>query len=162
MSLKKRLTTGFTIVEMLIYMGLMSILLVLLSSMFVSILETQAESVSDTSLVSESQYITAKIRYDINRTNVINTPAAEGITTNMLSLSTDAGEVQYAINGSNILTVTQAGISHALHTDELETTSLAVVLYGNDTGVPSIEVEFVLKDVYTEEERSFSVASGLR
>src|SRR3990172_6790072 len=48
---------GFTIIELILYMGMLSILLAVLSQIFVSILNVQLESQSSSSIEQDSRYI---------------------------------------------------------------------------------------------------------
>ncbi len=66
---------GFTMVELLLYMGIFSILLIVLMQIFTSILSTHAESRTTSSVDQDGSYILARLAYDVGRSQNIAEPA---------------------------------------------------------------------------------------
>lgn len=66
--------SGFTIIEMLLYMGIFSILLTVLMQVFSGILATHAESQATSSVNQDGSFILARFAYDIHSTSSITSP----------------------------------------------------------------------------------------
>ena len=58
---------GFTMVELLIVIGIMGIFMVILSQVFVSILSMKLRSEATTAVAQDSRYLIARLSYDIAR-----------------------------------------------------------------------------------------------
>ena len=93
-TIKKRDQGGFTLVEMLLYMGLLSILLLIFANIFTTILETQLSSQSTASVTQDGRFIYSRLIYDINRAQSVSLPATLGAVSPAL---------QMQINGSAYL-----------------------------------------------------------
>jgi len=57
---------GFTLIEILIYMGLMAALIIVLTNVFVTVLETQLESSSTSVVEIDGRYLLSRLIYDIH------------------------------------------------------------------------------------------------
>ena len=64
---------AFTLIEFLVYMGLMSLFLIVLTNILATSLETLTESNQVTTIDSDSRYILARMAYDIGRAADITT-----------------------------------------------------------------------------------------
>ena len=76
------LRRGFTLIELIIFMGILSILLLLLSTLFTSVINVQLESEGYSSIDTDGRYILAKLMYAFQSAdsadtvnNYIDTPA---------------------------------------------------------------------------------------
>lgn len=85
---------GFTIIEMLVYMGILAIFLVVMSGAFVSILNLQLESEGTSGVQQDGQYILSRMIYDIQRSSGITTPSGAG--SNSPSLVANGNLFSYA------------------------------------------------------------------
>jgi prepilin-type N-terminal cleavage/methylation domain-containing protein len=68
--------SGFTLVELLIVMGVMSILMVILFQVFGSILTMKLRSEATTAVAQDSRYLLTRLTYDISRASNITLPTA--------------------------------------------------------------------------------------
>src|SRR5260221_10945575 len=66
---------GFTLMELLLYMGIFSVLLVVLMQLFTSILSLHAESQATSSVDQDGNFALMRLAYDIHRSSSIVTPA---------------------------------------------------------------------------------------
>src|SRR3989344_3435349 len=74
-------SSGFTLVELLISMGLLAIILSVLTSLFVSVIEAQLESQATSSVDQDGRFVLARLSYDIHRADGVNgiiTPSTLG------------------------------------------------------------------------------------
>lgn len=139
---------GFTLIELTIYIGLLGILIVIMSQMFIAIMSLKLESSSASAVQQDGTYITTRLAYDIRRAAAILSPAV-GQSAGLLSLDIVEGGIhhtyQYASN-SGILT-----LSDGIHTDVLESSGSAVTQFsvsrvGNSASNPNAKdtVDIVL------------------
>src|SRR3990167_7290655 len=70
--------SGFTIVELVIYMGLFSILLVVMTQLFISTLKVQLSSESTSNVEQDSRFILARMMFDTQNASDIVIPATLG------------------------------------------------------------------------------------
>lgn len=66
---------GFTMIEMLLCMGIFSILLIVLLQIFTSILSVHAQSQSNSSIDQEGNYLLSRLSYDIHKAAGITSPS---------------------------------------------------------------------------------------
>lgn len=88
---------GFTLVEMLIVMGIMSILIIILSQVFGSILTTKLRSEATTAVAQDSRYLLTRLSYDIGRASDITSSSGSTLT-----LSVDGVAYVYALVGDTL------------------------------------------------------------
>src|SRR3990167_8490552 len=81
---KKR---GFTLIELTLYMGLISILLVIVMELFATIFHLRSESEANSAVVQDSRYLLTRLAYDLNRAKSIDVPANIGQTSSTLQLT---------------------------------------------------------------------------
>jgi len=93
---------GFTLVELLLYMGIFSILVVALFQLFTSIIDTQIESQSSSSVFLDGQYILSRFRYDLQRAKSILTPSSPGAQETTTKFSIDNFTYTYSLVGGNL------------------------------------------------------------
>ncbi len=121
---------GFTLVEMLIYMGIFSIMLIALTQIFTSIIDVQLESQSNGSVSQDGQYILSRLTYDIQRAQDIATPSAQALGTPSSTL----GLVINDVNGTSYTYASSSGnlvVTNNLGTNQLNgyDTSLSEVSF---------------------------------
>lgn len=129
---------GVTLVELLIYMGLLAILLVLLTDMMVSIMEIRTESEATTAVEQDGRFLLARIGYDIYRADAVTTPANSGDSTETLVLNTGGNSHTYSLNSSD-LTLSTGGNSDKLNSSGSTVSNLSFLRLGN-----SIKVSFTV------------------
>ncbi len=94
---------GFTIVEMIVYMALLTVMLVILTRMFTGILDMQLKSTAVGEVEEDSRYVFTRLAYDIGRASGIVTPANLGEQTNTLTLLIDGTAYAYNLSNFNLL-----------------------------------------------------------
>lgn len=97
---------GVTIVELLLYMAILSVLLTILTSVFVSALDVQSESNATSSVEQDGNYILARLAYDIHRAKSINIPASNGATNNNFQIVVGGINHTYFVDANNNLILT--------------------------------------------------------
>ena len=93
---------GFTLVELLVYFGLFSILLVVINGLFISSLEQQTQDLARSALQQESEYVLAKLKYDIYNSDEVISPADAGNVSNSLQFVTKGVAYSYQLNNEQL------------------------------------------------------------
>jgi len=163
--------SGFTMIELIVYMGLLSIFIVILTTIFTSSLDVQLESKSRSSLVQDGQFILARLSYDINRASAIVTPANLGDTsppspaTPTLALTINGGTYTYSMT-NGILYLNNGSGNQALNSYNTTIQSLSFQRLGNAGGKNTIKVAMTLQSVVlkngTHETVDYATTLGIR
>ncbi len=135
---------GFSLVEMLLYMGIFSILLVTLMRFFGSILDVKLESEATSSVTQDGRFITSRLSYDIHRASSIVSPAI-GNSAASLQIIVDGTNYTYSLDGNNNLLITNPTVDQLNSADttisNLNFTTLGISGGTNNT----VQVSFIIK-----------------
>jgi hypothetical protein len=138
----------FTIVELLIYMGLLSVFLVILGGVFGAVLETQLVTQSSSSVDQDNRFIQARLTYDIRRSTSVITPAGSGQSASFLSLNIGGVTYTYSVSLGDLL-LTVAGNSQKINSYATNVSDFSVSRLGNPTGRPSLRLNYTLRSLTT-------------
>lgn len=159
------LTRGFTFVELLIYMGLLSIMLSVLTMLFSSILDTSLESRATSAVEQDSRYLLARLSYDIHRASSIVSPPL-GSSSASLQLLIDGATYTYTASSDGELDLTTALGTDDLVGADASLSALQFTTIGNATGKPLVQVSFSLTSKVTRvegaESRTYQTVIGTR
>ena len=131
---------GFTLVEIILYMTLVSIFILVLTDIFAAILNVRTESEATSSVEQDARFILARFAYDINRASAIPTPANLGDSNPTLTF-TAGSTYTYAISGIDLQL---NGTS--LNSSETKVSSLSFKKMGNSGSgnKETISIQFTL------------------
>jgi type II secretory pathway component PulJ len=156
---------GFTIVELLIYMTLLSGFLLLMTRIFSSTLDVQLESESQSAIQQDSRYILSRLTYDIQRATSVTTPATQGGSGATLAMVIGGVTNTYALSGTN-LTLTNSNPADQLNSINTQVSGLLFKRIGNVGGKDTVQVQFTLtsstKRIQGADVKSFQTTVGLR
>lgn len=159
------ITNGFTLIESLIYLGILSSFLIILAEIFTSALSVQLSSQATSSVALDGQYILSRLNYDLTRTQSIQQPANPGDSGSTLTLTIAGNTHTYTQNGNNLTLTTAAG-TNQLNGFDTTVSNLTFVRLGNSGGKPAVAVSFTLTAVTIPksgpEVRSFQTTIGRR
>ena len=97
---------GFTLIELIISFGILTVLLSVLMGIFGSILDVQLESKAKSSIDQDVRYILAKLGYDMHAASSIETPENPGPSTSLiLTNSLDSINYTYSLDANNNLQI---------------------------------------------------------
>lgn len=160
-----RIQQGFTLVETLIYMGLLSIFVLIISDIFLSVLESKTESTGTASIEQDGRFMIARLTTDINRASSITSPAAMGATSSSLSLVINGATYSYAVVGGKLQITSPAGVD-SLSGPGTTINSVSFQKIGDgvssETVRISIDAASVAKRKKGAEQRVFSTTVGRR
>lgn len=155
---------GFSLVEMLLYMGLLSILLVVMVDLFASSLDLQLESQSTTSVNRDARFLFSRLSYDINRAQSIVSPSL-GAQGSSLQLTIGGVNYTYAQNNGNLQLTNNNGTDN-LNSYGTTISNLSFRTVGNVGGKHSVRISFTLTStterVSGPETKNIETTIGLR
>lgn len=100
---------GFTLVELLLYMGLLSFLLAVLTSIFVSVVDVQLESQATSTVNQDGDYIISRLNYDIGRAKQLILPANPADQSPTLNILINGINYTYSLNGQDMTLTNNLG-----------------------------------------------------
>lgn len=156
---------GFTLVELIIYMGLLTVLILVFTQIFTSILDNQSSSQSTSRVAEDGRYIYSRFIYDVNRAQSISIPAALGSSSANLVLTINSAQYTYSTNSGN-LTVTDPTGTYALNGFGTTISNVNFQRIGNAGGKHTIQMNFTVTSNMglhgAFENKSFQTTAGLR
>jgi prepilin-type N-terminal cleavage/methylation domain-containing protein len=153
---RKSAQKGFTLIELIIYVGIFSILIGVMSAMFGSILDVQLESEATSSVDQDGRYLLSKLTYDFKTINPtlnlatpdkITTPANPGDTSPTLQIRVNSVDYVYSLNSSNNLQVqnVSTGEMNVLNSVGTSVTGLSFQRVGSGGSNDTIRVNFTVQ-----------------
>lgn len=136
------LQRGFTLIELMIYMGLLSIFLFVMTDLLASTLDIRANSTSNSAVVLEAEYLRRRLEYDVHRSTAISAPST-GASGSTVSLTIGGSTYSYA-SSSGSLVLTTGGVSYPLTNDAVQLTSFSVSRVGNGNANDTLRFAFTL------------------
>jgi len=107
---------GFTVIEMVIYIGTLAIFMAILTQIFTSILNVRTKTESTSSLEQDSKYVLSRLVYDINRAQSITRPVNLGGQESRLEITIDGNPYSYFISDNNLMMTDTTG-TYALNSN---------------------------------------------
>lgn len=156
---------AFTLIELVLFMGLFTVILGVLTNLFSVIVDTQAEVESTSAVENDSKFITARLMYDIQRAENITMPASLGAQSSTLSLTIDGETYQYAVvNGD--LQLSADSQTDVLNGSLTQISAITFQRFGNIGGKHAIRVNFTIdsrnETAAGEESKQIETMIGLR
>jgi type II secretory pathway pseudopilin PulG len=137
---------GLTLVELLIYMGLLMILVGILATVFGSIIDVQLESKATSSVDQDGRYIISRLIYDFqsasSSTSAILSPLA-GQQSSTLQMKINSINYTYSSSSGN-LTLTNSNGTDNLNSSETSISNVSFQRIGTGTTNDTIKVNFTL------------------
>src|SRR5579864_470557 len=97
--------SGLTLIELVVYLGMLVLLISVLSSIFSAIVDVQLNSNSTSGVNQDGAYILAKLNHDIASTSAILVPANPGNQTSTMQVTINSINYTYSLNSSNNLQI---------------------------------------------------------
>lgn len=137
---------GFSLVELLVYMGLLSVLVGVLSMVFASIVDVQLRSESASSVDQNGRYILSKLLYDVRSATSVSTPASPGNTSSTLQMLVNNITYTYSLNGTNLQLVNNYG-TNVLNGYDTQVSAVSFKRLGAGDSNDTIQVSFTLTSI---------------
>lgn len=126
---------GITVVELLLYMSILSVLLTVLTSVFVSALDVQSESNAASSVEQDGNYILARLAYDMHKAQSINIPAINGAISDNFQIVVNGVNYTYSMDANNNLILTNNLGANNFNNYGASISSFLVQRLGNPGGI---------------------------
>ena len=156
---------GFTLIELIIYMALTSILIVIFMDILSISFNTQLSSQSTSQVVQDGRYIYTRLIYDVNRADSVSVPANLGDSSPILTLTINGNNFTYGINNGNLVLTTDAA-SYTLNSFGTSVSNLSFQRIGNVGGKHTIRIMYTISGRTNisgrYDTKSFQTAAGLR
>lgn len=156
---------GFTLIELVIYIALISVLLLIISQIFIASLDVQMESEAVSSVDQDGRFLLSRLGYDIGRAESVAVPSSFGTPSETLTLIINGDTYTYERQNDQLLLTGPLG-DDQLTSSLTKLTSLSFETIGNTGGVPTVQVSFTLESVTISEtgvkEETYQTTFGLR
>ncbi len=130
---------AFTLVELLIFMAIFSVILVVLTSLFAAIVQQQLETQGMSAVETDATYLLGRLQYDFDRADDIVLPEISGDTSDSLTLVIGGLDYTYSLTGTTLEMTTPSG-TVSLTSPRTQVSDVSFHRAGNDSGVPTIQV----------------------
>jgi len=154
---------GFTLVEMLIYMGLFSIFMVALTEVFTASLSAKIESQATASVDQDGRFIFLRLSHDISQADQI--VGSYGSPADSLTIQLDGQNYVYSLDAGNLILTNDAG-STQLNSSRTTVSNLTFEKVGNAIEKDTVQIRMTLTSTATQnkgpETREFQTTIGMR
>jgi len=169
MNKKQKFQKGFTLIELVIYIGILSILLAAMTTLFSSIVDVQLDSTSTSSVNQDGRYLLSKLLYDVKSSSAIVTPATPGTPTSTMQITINSINYTYSVNSNNNLQVVNAstGNTDVLNSYDTSVSGLTFTRIGTGGSSDTVRVSYTLTSRNTErnnvkETKTFQTTLGMQ
>lgn len=142
---------GVSLIELIIYMALFSVLLLMLLQMFTTILNAQLESQATSSVTVDGLFIENRFAYDILRASSIATPSTYGASGSTLHITGTSLDNTYTINNGNLqLTNNLTSTIDNINSVDTSISNLTFTKIGTSSGKSTVQIKFTLTSNVTK------------
>ena len=138
--------SGFTLIELAIYLGILSILLLILSSFFNSALDTLMQSQTTSPTEQDSKFILNRLMYDITNADSLTTPINPGDQGQTLRFVRNGITYTYTQTGNNLTLNDNVG-TDVLNSPQTTISNLSFKRIGYATKKPTVQITFTITSV---------------
>lgn len=135
---------GFSLLELIVYMGVFLVLITVITEIFLTILDTQLDATKTSSVDQNGRYILARLNYDIQHASSITTPASLGQTTNNLQIVIGGINYTYSVDSNGNLQITNNNGTDNLTGYDASASAVSFQRLGNSGGKNTIQISFTV------------------
>lgn len=161
----KKTSKGFTLVELIIYMGLLTVMVLIFTDIFTTIMDNQLGSENTSSVADDGRYIYSRFIYDVNRADSIMTPSEFGSSSASLVLIINGINTTYSASNGSLL-VTTPTTSTQLNGFGTSISSLLFTKVGTPSAEDTVQINFTIDgNISTRgisDSQVFQTTAGLR
>lgn len=158
---------GVTLVELLIYLGLSMIILVVLSELFVAILNESVKTQNYSAVQTDGRYVLGRLKMELNKASSVTTPGGLGEVSTELSILVDGFTHHYFVTEEKLyLNISPDPANYLVSNLDSRITNVFFTRTGNVGGKSVILIEFTsttgIEGTAQYESQIFKGAGGLR
>lgn len=158
-------SVGTTLIELLLYLGLFSVMTLILAEVFLSVLDVQLESRSTSRVEEDGRFILARLDYDIVNAQAIVSPPNLGDQSNTLEITVNSTNYTYTLSNSNLTLINNNG-TNSLNSFDTSISNLSFTRLGELSGKPSVRILYTVSSRVSKssgvETKSYQTTIGLR
>ena len=132
---------GFTLIELAIYMGILAILLLVLSSFFNSAMDTLLSSQATSPTEQDSKFILNRLFYDITNADSLTMPVNPGDSGQTMQLVHNGITYTYTLTGNNLTLADNVG-TDVLNSPQTTISNLSFKRIGYAGEIPTVQIQF--------------------
>ena len=157
---------SFTIVEFLIYIGILSIILMVFLDLLVTLTRFRTEAESTSNIQQDSSYLINKLIADVHRAKTINSPLHPPDQANVLNLEIGGTSYSYATDSAKNLIMSDGTNSYQLNGYDTEVPGILFTRLGQNDIHDVLKIKFTVtsrvKNPAGNESQSYETVVGLR
>ena len=158
-------TAGFTLIELIIYMGLLSVVVLVFTDIFMSVVDNQLSSTNTSQVSNDGRYIYSRFIYDVSRAQTILEPASYGSPSSSLSLLINGENYEYNLSGET-LSITKPNGTFELNGDGTAISDLTFTKIGSGSAKSTVKINFTVTGKVAVrgifDRKIFQTTAGLR
>jgi len=165
--LPQRKQKGFTLIEMVLYMGILVLLIGVLSSIFSAIISVQLDSTATSSVDQDGRYLLAKFTRDVASSSATIIPANPGNQTTTLQLTINSINYTYSLDSNNDLQIVNNSTNetNVLNSYNTSVSGLTFTRIGSGDSNDTIQITYTITSRTKEkagqqETKSFTTTVG--
>ena len=156
---------GFTLVELLIYMGLLTVMVLIFTEIFISITDTLLGSQNTSNVADDGRYIYSRFIYDVNRADSIASPSAFGSSSASMTLVINGVSNTYSATDGSLMVTNPSG-SYKLNGHGSTVTDLLFTKVGTASAKDTVRMNFTINGLINSrgivDSQVFQTTAGLR
>ncbi|MFA5136496.1 MAG: hypothetical protein WC489_03820 [Patescibacteria group bacterium] len=135
---------GVTLVELVLYMGILSVLLVLFVDLFGTMVQRQLETESLSSVQQDGAYILSRLSHDFQNASHIDFPTTPGATADTFRLNIQSVPYDFSVSNGNLV-ITHESTSEQINSYDTSIVNIMVERLGDGNEGDVLHIEFTLQ-----------------
>lgn len=155
---RARSLSGFTLLEIIIFTGIFTIVVVAFLGVLVSVTRVQVRQLAETEVNTQSQFLLQTIQYYVERSAAVDISADTAVSTLTLRMSSSSEDpTTIRLSGTTAeFRETSGGTWQPLTSDSVEVTNLSFVKRTNAPGKDTVSVNFTIRYATDNIQRRFT------
>lgn len=163
--LKQDANSGFTLVELIIYMGLLTVLVLIFTEIFTSTIDNQLGSKNTSSVADDGRYIYSRFIYDVERAAQITVPTNYGDSSPTMTLIINGQNYTYSLQSNNLVVTDPTG-TYSLNGEGSSISNVLFTKVGSLNAKDTVRINFTISGNVTtrgiSDQQVFQTTAGLR
>jgi len=136
--------SGFTLVEVLLYITISSILLVVITNLGYNVFVNRQKVLAGEEIIENANFVFSRMEYNIRKAKSIILPLAAGNELSLEMENIELNPTRFYTDGATMFFAQSTGVGTALTSNAIEVTNLAFTkLTNNQTGISiKVNIEF--------------------
>ena len=154
---------GFTLLELLIYVAILAVLMVGISSAFISFNRGRGQVEARSEVNSNLQFVIEKISHDLKFASSVTTPAAAGSSSNTLVLVLDGLTITYNVSSGQLKRQVNSETPQTITSDKVTVATPTFTRLENiNTVLPKtvVSIETNISMTYKSESPDYQYSEG--